>query len=429
MIEPGHRLDTRSPVEITERFLETYELGDEERARVWDSRLPGFGVRIGRRSVTFIVQHRVRGEDSQRVVSLGHWAGARARAADAGLRASTISVAMARGSAIETLGTMRSGEDPRGERVGEGGPTLRDGLELHVLNMRKRRCSQRSIETIEDEVPRLLASWMDRPIAEMRGADLAGVHDELTRADKKYAANRIVAHVSAIWNSLDRVHELEGRNPARAVVRNPYTPRRERIADHDLKAWHDKVLALSPVRRDLQLFVLFTGMRSEAARHARWEHLDLKRGALEVPRPKGGEERAFTLPLAPGVVAMLKVRKQENAIEFAPYGGDGGWIFPGLTRARPHRVQPVAEPKEYRSTSKHRHAPKKKHLPSMHALRRTYLSVAAEVGISDLDRHVLANHAFGRQTVNSTYIQQAFPHLLECQSKIEKALLARVRRR
>ena len=59
--------------------------------------------------------------------------------------------------------------------------------------------------------------------------------------------------------------------------------------------------------------------------------------------------------------------------------------------------------------------------------RRTYLSVAADAGITELDRSVLANHAFASHSVNQTYIEQAFPHLLECQVKIDAALVARMR--
>jgi hypothetical protein len=45
-------------------------------------------------------------------------------------------------------------------------------------------------------------------------------------------------------------------------------------------------------------------------------------------------------------------------------------------------------------------------------LRRTYESVAHEVGISELDQHVLTNHAFASHNVNATYIAQAFPRTL-----------------
>lgn len=291
--------------------------------------------------------------------------------------------------------------------------------------MRKEGCSDRSIDTIESEVPRLLGKWMDKPIVELRGADVVALHDELTEAGTPYLANRIVAQVSAVWNTLDRVHELAGRNPARAVTRNRYVPSRERVEADGLPAWYAKVQGLpSPVRRDLQLFCLFTGMRSEAARHVRWEHVDEARGALHVPKPKGGEARAFTLPLPATLLAMLAGRRDENRDLFGPYGGDHGHVFPVLSRGVPFRVHPVTEPKEYRRDAET--GKRVSILPGLHTLRRTYLSVAVEAGVSELDCHVLANHAYGRQNVNATYIEQAFDHLAACQAKIEAALWARL---
>lgn len=423
----GKTDDRGSTVDINERFLEAVELEPgAARARWWDSRLPGFGVTIGKRRVSFVVQRRIKGERTQSSVTIGHWAPGKLRAADSGLRDRTLTVKIARDMASDALSNMRGGHDPRGDvPTGANGPTLRQGLALHVSNMRKRSRSPRSIETIETEVPRLLEAWLDRPIGELNGAHLVEIHDQLTSEGKAYLANRLVAHASAIWNALDRVHELDGRNPARAVTRNKYTPKRERIPDEELPAWWTKVQSLSPVRRDLQLFCLATGMRSEAARHMRWEHLDDARSALLVPSPKGGATKAFTLPIAPRTLAMLRNRRASNATEFAPFHGDHGWVFPSLSRAAPFSVQPLAEPKEYRQ-SRTETGRKEKIMPGLHTLRRTYLSIATEAGIGELDRHVLANHAFGRQSVNESYIAQSFTHLAECQARIERAIWARL---
>lgn len=400
---------------LTEKTLATLPLPTAAaQAYYWDTEIRGFGVVVGRTGQrTFVVRGRIAGRQKKQAIGV---------AGQPGRDGHPWTVILARLEARRLLGVMASGKAPEPRRATPG-PTLGRGLELHVANMRKRGCSDRSIDTIEAEVPRLLATYLDRPIADLTGAVLAELHDELSAAGKPYLANRIVAQVSAVWNALDRVHELPGRNPARAVTRNRYTPSRERVDDGDLAAWYGKVQTIASVRRDLQLFCLFTGMRSEAARHTRWEHVDEAGGALEVPKPKGGERRAFVLPLPPSVLAMLKARRAENRDLFGPYGGDGGWIFPSLSRSG-NIVQPVAEPKEYRTDPETQK--RVSYLPGLHTLRRTYLSVAAESGVSELDRHALANHAYGRQNVNATYIAQAFGHLAACQAKIEAALWARL---
>lgn len=400
----------------------------------WDSELTGFGVVVGRRSRTFVVQARVGGRKVRRTIgALGevredrrHW-----------------TTTLARQRAKELLGDMAAGVDPgaevRGAAAEVSGPTLRDGLEAHLARMRKKRRAARSIETIEAEVTKYLADWLDRPIAELTGARLAEIHERIKAAARPRAgsnpanakgapiANRVITHVSACWNSLNR--KLEGAlgtwNPAKVVDRDVLKPKRERVADEDLPTWWARVQTLSPVRRDLALFCMFSAMRSEAARNVRWEHVKLEARALEVPNPKGGEAKAFRIPLGPTLLELLRRRRRENEAEFSPYGGDAGLVFPSLTRAKPYRVQPVAEAKERRvnpATGR-----RENYLSGPHVSRRTYLSVAAEEKISELDRSVLANHAFGNQSVNQTYIEQHFGHLLECQAKIDAGLRARMR--
>jgi len=144
----------------------------------------------------------------------------------------------------------------------------------------------------------------------------------------------------------------------------------------------------------------------------------------EAATPLTAAERKTGRLVAIPFLAMLVGRRAENRDLFGPYGGDHGLVFPALSRGLPFRVQPVAEPKEYRRDPVT--AKRVSILPGLHTLRRTYLSVAAEAGVSELDRHVLANHAYGRQNVNATYIEQAFDHLAACQAKIEAALWARL---
>jgi integrase len=424
-------------LKLTEKTLERFPLPvDVAQAYAWDSEVTGFGAVVGRTGViTFVARGRVAGKGERAKVKIG--IAGRADGRDDGR---VWNVLLARQAAKEILGQLAAGENPNAEkRARVGGPTLRDGLELHVHNMRADNCSKSSIDTIEKETLNHLARWLDRPIVELRGSDLRDVHTEISGQGAKYLANRIVRHVSAIWNTLDNASDdgLPGKNPARKVKRHAYVPRREII--EDLSSWYERVQTLTPVRRDLRLFTLFTGMRNGAARLARWEHIDLDRGSLFVPKPKGGEKRAFTLPLAPGLVKMLRQRQRQNEIEFGIFGGDGGWVFPSVSRegAMPgsrrrvrdedaplSRVIPVAESKERR---KDETGARVRYLQGQHTSRRTFLTVATEIGISELDRHVLANHAFGRQTVNASYIAQSFDHLRDCATKIEAALWERIR--
>jgi hypothetical protein len=102
--------------------------------------------------------------------------------------------------------------------------------------------------------------------------------------------------------------------------------------------------------------------------------------------------------------------------------GDGGFAFPTLNAAG--EVGPISDLRQQiHDGTKHARFPAE----DVHTLRRTYESVAHEVGISELDQHVLTNHAFASHNVNATYIAQALPHLAQCQATIEAALWKRIK--
>ncbi|WAT15914.1 tyrosine-type recombinase/integrase [Xanthomonas fragariae] len=72
------------------------------------------------------------------------------------------------------------------------------------------------------------------------------------------------------------------------------------------------MLGLHPVRRDLHLFMVLTGMRRTSACQARASDLDLASGRLQVSKPKGGSTRAFDLLLSGPIADLLGHRVEEN---------------------------------------------------------------------------------------------------------------------
>src|ERR1700743_3483674 len=95
---------------------------------VWDSELRGFGVVIGKRARTFIVEEQVARAGRKRRTSIGalgavredrrHW-----------------TTTLARQRAKELLGDMAAGIDPNAspeQAVAATGPTLSDALDAHL---------------------------------------------------------------------------------------------------------------------------------------------------------------------------------------------------------------------------------------------------------------------------------------------------------
>ena len=299
-------------------------------------------------------------------------------------------------------------------------PTLATAIEMHLAAMRAKRCRPRSLDTLATEQRHHLADWLARPLAEIRRNECALRHEHLTATSGPYLANRVLQQFRAVYNTAARRFEhLPPINPVVAVTFNRVRRRREPIPWPELPAWRARVAALrNPIRRDLQHCLLFTGLRSLDARTVRWEHLDLERATLHRPSPKGGEERAFTIPLAAPVRALLERRREANEHEF---GNDEGWVFP--TRDTHGRTTHVVEAKQQRTVA----GRKVRHLPSPHRLRDTFASAAHEAGVHPLDLKVLMNHALpAADDVTQAYIRPSLEHLRGCVETVATFLTERM---
>ena len=237
--------------------------------------------------------------------------------------------------------------------------TLARALGMHLRAMRAKCCSARSMETIQEECERHLGDWLDRPLASIARNECALRHEDLTDHRGPYVANRVLHHFRAVYNTaVRRFENLPPINPVIAVTFNRVRRRREPIAWAELPGWRRKVDGITnPIRRDLQLFLLLTGLRSLDARTVRWEHVDFEAGTIHRPKPKGGEDRAFTVPVADVVLELLRGRRQGNGE--LPLG-DEGWVFPSLDRQG--CVTHVVEAKEQRYVDGRKVA----YLPSPH---------------------------------------------------------------
>ena len=408
---------------------------DEERAYYWDEEVPGFGVAVGRvgprtsGTKTFIVRGRVAGTGERVKTSIGAFGAPRDEHGE-------WTVELARSEARRLLGLMATGANPAAkEEAGPAapvGPTLREGVDTHLAKMKKKGRSPRSTQTFIHETNKYLKDWLDRPFSELTGERLIELHQRIkdnaakrtgtNPANDKGAplANRVIAHVSAAWRSLNK--KLEGKlgswNPASAVDRDIIRPSRKRIQDEDLPDYAARVATMrSPIKRDGLMLALYTGLRSEDVKTMRFDQIDWDDETLYLPNPKGGPGAAFTIPLSRTPLTILRRREKDNAKDLGR--ADGGFCFPGINQKS--EVGPIAD---LRQATKNdvRFPPE-----DVHSLRRTWESIANDEGISELDQHVLSNHSFGSHNVNATYISQHIDHLAACAAKIDAGITRRIK--
>jgi integrase len=300
----------------------------------------------------------------------------------------------ARDAARRMLVGMRSGMNPNEERrkARARGITLRDALALHLS---ARQLAPRTREDYEYNLEQYLGDWLDKPLAEI-GADRAAVRERHVRITERHGAtvaDGTFRVLRAVYNRGLREHPDLPPNPTANVDFHGAKRRTVDANSERLKAWGATVLDLHPVRRDLHLFMMLTGMRRTAACEARIEHLDVEGKRLHVPKPKGGAARAFDLPLSPPLIDLLSHRVAESP----RLHRKGGWLFP-------------AESKSGHVAEVHQHE-----LDGLtgHALRHTFATLAVQAGVPLLELKYLLNHAASNVTMG--YIHVGVDHLLKYQ--------------
>lgn len=421
---------------------------DVAQAYYWDEtpNSRGFGVVVGRTGrKTFVVRARVAGKGDPVKHTLGVFGAPSAEGRP-------FTVQDARLAARKIIGQMNNGTPPV-PRTRSIGPTLQEALDFHVgkmergENRRGKVCSPRSIATLRGAVELHLADWLERPLLDLTADALddvrTAIEDEAERVEGsnpsnppgRAVANRLLANVSAIWRSWHKRHGLPLSCPVERLTPGALKPRDNRIANEDLPSWHAKVLAMeNPVRRDLQLVALFTGVRTDGVRSLRWDDVDFDDELIQIARTKG--DRPYTVPMTASVREILERRRKENRLLFTGPKGDHGFVFPSTARDG-KTVQPVAEVKERRVARDAKGRTKKDedgnpiretYLPGIQACRKTYNSVAIEVGVPREIRERLMNHEGRGVNVKSYGFAEAeWTTARDWADQIEAGLLARIR--
>lgn len=378
-----------SQVSLNERTVARISFAESGQHIVRDEKLKGFYLLVGRTTKRYMVKGelRVPGQPPTSVkVSVGD--------------ASEISASDARTTAMAYLAEIKKGCHPRpsavravsalGELVGEisspeevapEGPTLLEAWKSYKLALIKKARSARTIEGYENHVLDVFKRWNNRPLKDLADnpALVSDRHNAITAERGPYAANGAMRTLSAIYNHVRPKYRniLPRDNPVEAVDFNKERRRNTAMGLKDLPGWFAELEAIeNPIRREFHLLTLLSGSRTTALAAARIEHLDLERRVLHLPKPKGGEDRAFDIPLSRAMVSSL-MRVMRFGRWLFPQEAKT-WIFPADSTSG-H----IAETKEDRS----------KLSKWGNDLRQTYRTLAPLAKVSAVDVKLLMNHA------------------------------------
>jgi integrase len=393
----------------------------------WDTRTEGFGVRVEKSGDRFfIVQRKLPGTGRSARITVGRYG--------------DITLSQARDEAVKIIGKIREGVNPNAVRAAAGLAslpqtwetfTLSDAITEHVAVMQQKQDAAVSIDQLQRESKDHLSDWYDRPLMKISNADCIDRHRTLSqkigRRGGPIIANRVFKMFRACWNSARRRHPELPTSPTFGIIFNKQRRKQSPIPWELLPAWAAAVAKIeSGVRHDLQWLMLLTGTRSTSARLLRWADVDFDKGTIHFPKPKGGEDRAFTVPASAWLMAMLAKRQLANQSKF----GNTPYVFP--TTNRSGEVCAVQESKEYRYTNR-RHktyfftwaAARGRVNASPHRLRDSFATACMEAGVGFTETQVLMNHTLPSGNITAGYMRPSIEHLRGCVEKVTAFLLAK----
>lgn len=398
--------------QLTDRFVASIAMQPGKQVDVRDADVAGFFVRVGARSKTYMVQGDLRRDGRRQTIKV--------KIGQAG----ELSAREARSIAKRISGEIQNGIDPRPksgpsevEQKTTCGPTLRRAwVSYRDSHMKRKGRSERTIESYGYHVERILADWLDRPLKELGDdpAEVKDMHDRVSVESGPYMANLAMRIFRAIYSHARKTaRSMPAENPVYAVDWNPEHRRDTGMGLEDLAGWFEQLRAIdNPLRRELHLLILLSGSRPDPIKKIRLEHIDFRKRMVFVPFPKGGEIKAFSIPLSRQMLRSI-ARAMRFGRMMHPEQAQT-WLFPADSTAG-H----IIEHKEDRAVLSH----------WGNDLRQTYRTIGQIAGTNEIDIHLLMNHSL--PGVNAGYITRAklvHSHLRAAQQQISDTVFGTLNR-
>jgi integrase len=364
-------------MKLTQRMVDAFELpAGKAEAIVFDSDLPGFGIRIrrgGRR--TFIFQYKL--GIQHRRITLGN--------------AAAVSAAQARKTAGELHAKVRLGRDPAGEKD-EGriraAETVAAVLQSY-LPQKRARMRPRSYTEAERHLLRHCKPLHGLRLTKVDRRSVATMIAAVAANSGPSAANRVRGSLQAFF-SWAIEQGLIDNNPVVGTGTQQERARERVLADHELKAIWAATESDGPYNAVVRLLVL-TGSRRDEIGGLRWAEVFEDKIVLPAARVKNNREHI--IPLSPAAQAIFGAR--ERLGEFV-FGRLQAHPFTGWSAAKAALDQRIrANGIELKSWTHH-------------DLRRTLSTRMHEIGIQPHIVEAVINHVGHKSGIAGIYNRAAY---------------------
>lgn len=385
---------------LTKRTVDAARAPEKESV-IWDSTLPGFGLRVKPTGVkSFLVQYRNLQGRSRRQ-TLGRYG--------------VFTPDEARKQARKILVDVQLGGDPVEERKEEREALTMNGLidrylHEHLYVHNKPSTIVRTQSLVEGRIrPRLGA----RKASAVTREDIMNFHRDMR--DSHSRANNILSILSKVFN-LAEIWGIrpDGTNPCRHVKKYPAVARERFLSGEELARlgtalddFDRRQLARPSVIRAVRLLAL-TGCRLGEILNLRWDEVDLEKGALVLSDSKTG---ACTRVI--GAMAQA-------ALVSIPRIADSPWVLPHSDPSIP-----LPKDKMQRSWRRIRKAAGLEDV-RLHDLRHTVGTYAGQTGANAF----LVRDKLGHKTLAMTgrYVNKDTSPLRELSDRVEERIAAAMAR-
>lgn len=254
-------------------------------------------------------------------------------------RVDRIGLRDARNKAKSLMSQIQSGIDPT-EGPAETGITLERALDAHLEEKTHRPRTQ---EGYRYHLDQYLKHWKRKAIADISRQMVRDLFAELKRKHGETTAGSVMRTLRAVVNTAMRIDETLTGNPV-AALHVPTTKRRK-VAPLDIGDWWQRVMKLTPMRRDLHVAMLLTGARRTSILQVKRSEVNTEKAVLTLTHMKTSDE-ALQLPMGCRLNHILSVRMDTDA----PLGSD--WLWPSASSKCGHVMEPreddLPSPHEYR---------------------------------------------------------------------------------
>ena len=263
--------------------------------------------------------------------------------------------------------------------------TLRECYESYV-SLRTLRTSTRS--GYDRVVMKYCADWLDRDLSSIADDEIVKKYISIRDISGQGQAALAMRVIKALNSYAHAKFHIPERNIGKilriaGIVSSPVRKTRF-LQKADLPKWYKAVAEMNRsvaerTARDIFLVGLFTGLRRSEIFTLKWADVDLPNKTLTVRNTKN--HRDHTLPLPDVLVKLFRERKSET--------GKSEFVFPGKSGRTAVRDIDDSRLRIVRNSGVDF---------SLHDLRRTFATVATEIGVPPYLLKKLLNHRSGDVT-------------------------------